>query len=61
MDKNRIVGTAKQAKGDIKIAVGVVAGDAKLKADGRAEKLEGALQNAVGGLSDTIRETLKKK
>ena len=55
MDKDRIVGAAKQAKGALKEVVGKVTGDAKLKADGRADKLEGKIQNAIGGAKDTIR------
>jgi uncharacterized protein YjbJ (UPF0337 family) len=56
MDKNRIIGAAKQVKGELKIAAGSVTGDAKLKADGRADKLEGVVQNAVGGLRDTLKD-----
>lgn len=59
MDKDRIAGSAKAAKGAVKEAIGTVTGDAKLKADGRAEKAEGKFQNAVGGLKDTLRDTLK--
>jgi uncharacterized protein YjbJ (UPF0337 family) len=56
MDKDRIDGTAKQAKGAIKEAVGKVVGDAKLQADGKADQVEGKVQNAVGGLKDTLRK-----
>jgi uncharacterized protein YjbJ (UPF0337 family) len=56
MDKDRIEGTAKQAKGAIKEAVGKVVGDAKLQADGKADRVEGKVQNAVGGLKDTLRK-----
>ena len=56
MDKDRIEGTAKQAKGAIKEAVGKVVGDAKLQADGKADQVEGKVQNAVGGLKDTLRK-----
>ena len=38
-----------------KEAVGKVVGDAKLQAEGKADKAEGKLQNAVGGLKDTLR------
>lgn len=56
MDKDRIVGTAKQAKGAIKEAAGKVVGDAKLQADGKADQVEGKVQNAAGGLKDTLRK-----
>jgi uncharacterized protein YjbJ (UPF0337 family) len=56
MDKDRIEGAAKQAKGSVKEAVGKVVGDAKLQAEGKANQTEGKVQNAVGGLKDTLRE-----
>ena len=55
MDKDRIEGAAKQAKGAIKKAVGKVVGDTKLQAEGEADQVEGKVQNAVGGLKDTLR------
>lgn len=55
MDKDRIVGSAKVVKGKIKQAVGKVASDAKLEAEGKADQIEGRAQNAVGGLKDTLR------
>jgi uncharacterized protein YjbJ (UPF0337 family) len=60
MDKDRIAGAAKQTKGTVKEAVGKLAGDAKLQADGRADKAEGKVQNAIGGAKDAIRDALKK-
>ena len=59
MDKDRIAGSAKQASGAIKQAVGKVTGDAKLRADGAAEKTAGKVQNAVGGMKDAIRDAVK--
>jgi uncharacterized protein YjbJ (UPF0337 family) len=55
MDKNRIVGAAKEAKGATKEAIGKVIGDAKLQADGKTDKAEGRLQNAIGGVNDALR------
>jgi uncharacterized protein YjbJ (UPF0337 family) len=55
MVMNRIAGSAKAAKGAVKEAVGKVTGDAKLRADGRADKVEGKMQNAIGGLKDTLK------
>ena len=60
MDKDRVIGAAKEAKGAVKIAVGKVTGDAKLQADGKADKAEGKVQNAMGGLKDAARDALKK-
>jgi uncharacterized protein YjbJ (UPF0337 family) len=60
MDRNRVIGAAKETKGAVKEAVGKVTGDAKLRADGRADKAEGKTQNAIGGALDTMRDALKK-
>lgn len=56
MDKDRVIGSAKVVKGKAKVAVGKAIGDAKLEAEGQAEKVEGKVQNAVGGIKDTIRD-----
>ena len=56
MDKDRIKGAAKQAKGAVKEAVGKAIGDAKLTTEGRSDKVEGKIQNAVGGLKDALRK-----
>lgn len=55
IDKDRVVGSAKVVKGKIKEAVGKAVGDAKLEAEGKADKIEGKVQNAVGGLKDAIK------
>jgi uncharacterized protein YjbJ (UPF0337 family) len=60
MDKDRIEGAAKQAKGALKEGVGKVTGDAKTQAEGKADKTEGKIQNAVGSAKDAAREALKK-
>jgi uncharacterized protein YjbJ (UPF0337 family) len=59
MDKDRIEGSANQAKGAIKEAAGKVTGDAKLQAEGKADKAAGKMQNAVGGAKDAIRDATK--
>jgi uncharacterized protein YjbJ (UPF0337 family) len=55
MDKDRIAGAAKQMKGAIKETAGKAVGDAKLQADGKADKIEGKVQNAVGGVKDALK------
>jgi uncharacterized protein YjbJ (UPF0337 family) len=52
MDKDRIVGSGKVIKGSVKEAIGKVTGDAKLETEGKADKVEGKIQNAVGGVKD---------
>jgi uncharacterized protein YjbJ (UPF0337 family) len=60
MNNDRIEGSVKQAAGTLKAVAGKVLGDAKLESDGKAEKIEGVIQNAVGGIKDTVRDRLKK-
>lgn len=55
MDKDRVIGSAKVIKGKVKEAVGKAVGDVKLESEGKANKIEGEVQNAVGGLKDTLR------
>ena len=58
MDKDRVAGAAKQAKGKLKEAAGKVTGDEKLRTEGQADKVEGKVQNTFGGLKDKAREAL---
>jgi len=55
MDKDRIVGSAKQVKGAVKEVVGKALGDSKLESEGKADKIEGKVQNAIGGFKDTLK------
>jgi len=55
MDKDRVVGAAKEIKGALKQALGKALGDAKLESDGRADKIEGTIRNVIGGLKDTLK------
>jgi uncharacterized protein YjbJ (UPF0337 family) len=48
VDKDRIAGSAKEVTGAV-----------KLESQGAAEKTEGKIQNAVGGVKDTIKDTSK--
>ncbi len=54
-DHDRIEGAAKQAEGSIKEGLGKLTGDEKLKAEGRADKVEGKVQNTVGGIKDSLK------
>ncbi len=55
MDRDRIKGSAEQAMGAVKEAAGRVLGDKKLENDGKADKVAGKVQNAIGGLKDAVR------
>lgn len=62
--KDRIAGSAKQAKGAVKKAVGKSLGDARLAIEGRRDKIEGKIQNASGSVKDALKisqeEVVKK-
>jgi uncharacterized protein YjbJ (UPF0337 family) len=60
MDKDRIVGSAKEIKGSVKEALGKAAGDAKLQSEGKSDKIEGKVQNALGSVKDVVRDALKR-
>src|SRR5262245_66118916 len=55
MDKDRIKGSAQQAKGKIKEVAGKATGDKKLEGEGKADKVSGKIRNAVGGMKDALR------
>ena len=59
MDKDRVEGAAKTVSGKVKESVGKLAGDHKTVAEGQAEQKVGKVQNAIGGLKDTIRDIQK--
>ena len=58
-DHDRIEGAAKNMGGNVKEAAGKLTGDEKLKAEGRADQVEGKVQNAVGGVKDALRDSNK--
>ncbi len=55
-DQDRIDGAAKNLGGKAKEAAGHVTGDEKLKAEGKADQVTGKVQNAVGGMKDSLRD-----
>jgi uncharacterized protein YjbJ (UPF0337 family) len=55
MDKDRIKGSAEQAKGKVKEVAGKVTGDSKLEGEGKADQFKGKVQNTVGGIKDSMR------
>lgn len=55
-DQDRIDGAARNLGGKAKEFAGDVTGDEKLKAEGKADQVSGKVQNAVGGMKDTLRE-----
>ncbi|MGV9007808.1 MAG: CsbD family protein [Brevundimonas sp.] len=55
-DQDRIDGAAKNLEGKAKELAGKVTGDEKLKAEGQADQVSGKIQNAIGGLKDSLRD-----
>ena len=56
MDKDRVAGRAKRAKGSVKDAVGKVTGNRKTRGQGTIEKTEGGAQKSLGGIKDALRD-----
>ena len=61
VDKDRVKGVAQQVKGSVKSAAGKALGDAKLQAEGEADKAEGSVRNTVGSAKDALREATKEE
>ena len=55
MDKDRIIGVGKQVTGSVTAIIGKLVGDARMQVDGKAEQVEGRLQNAAGSAKDTLK------
>lgn len=55
VDKDRVEGSGKKMKGDIKEKAGEVLGDEKMKDEGKADKVTGKIQNAIGGVKDAVK------
>lgn len=58
MNKDRVEGSLEQAKGKVKEVAGKATGDSKLQSEGKAQQVAGKVQNAVGGIKDTVKEAL---
>ncbi len=55
MDKDRVIGAAKNAKGKVKQAIGKSVGDTKMVANGKSDQSAGKTQNTIGGIKDALR------
>jgi uncharacterized protein YjbJ (UPF0337 family) len=55
MDKDQAIGSAKQVKGAVEQSGGSAVGDAKMESEGRADKVEGKIQKAIGGLRNWLK------
>ncbi len=54
-DDDRIEGSAKNLGGKIKEGFGKLTGDSKTEAEGKADQVEGKVQNTWGGIKDAIK------
>ena len=52
---NRMVKDHSKANDELKEVAGKITGDAKLEAEGKRDRAAGKVQNAIGGLKDTLR------
>ncbi len=55
-DHDRVEGAAKNMGGKLKEGAGNLTGDEKLKAEGKADQVEGKIQNTVGGIKDSLKD-----
>src|SRR5205085_9277684 len=56
VDKDRIKGSAEQAKGKVKEFAGKVTGDQKTETEGKADQVKGKVQNTAGGIKDALHD-----
>ena len=54
-DKDRVEGSMKNKKGELKEGVGKVTGDSKMQAEGKKDQAKGKIQNTIGGIKDKLR------
>ena len=57
MDNDRAEGSMKTIKGRVKEGLGKALGDTKLENEGKMDKAEGKVQNAIGGMKDSLRKS----
>ena len=57
MDNDRAEGSMKTIKGRVKEGLGKALGDTKLETEGKIDKAEGKVQNAIGGMKDSLRKS----
>lgn len=60
VDENRVQGAWDKAKGAVKEGIGKMTGDEKMQAEGKADKVAGKAESAVGGVKDSVRDAADK-
>lgn len=56
MDENKVEGTVRNLGGKVESAFGNMTGDAKLKAEGAADRVAGSAQKVYGQASESVRD-----
>jgi uncharacterized protein YjbJ (UPF0337 family) len=56
MDEDRITGTAKDLKGQVKEGVGRFTGDTKTETEGMTDQVSGTAQRTLGQARDSLRD-----
>ncbi len=59
MNKDRIEGTAEEAKGKVKEVAGKATGNKKLETEGKVDQVAGKAQKAWGNAKDAAKEAFK--
>ncbi len=59
MDKEHVKGAAAHVKGTVKEAVGKVTGNTRLEVEGKMDKVEGRVRNAIGDAKDAAEKVEK--
>jgi uncharacterized protein YjbJ (UPF0337 family) len=54
MNHDRVEGAMKTTGGKIKEAAGKLVGDTSLETEGKADQVEGKIQNTIGGIKDKL-------
>ena len=60
MDKDRVECPVEQVAEAVKKAAGNANGDAELETEGEADKAQGGVHNAIGGMKDVFRDAIDK-
>ncbi|RWF75541.1 MAG: CsbD family protein [Mesorhizobium sp.] len=58
VNRDQVVGLAKQLKGSVKKAAGEAMGNRRVQAEGAADKSAGKMQKAYGDMKDKLRKVL---
>ncbi|TIQ27593.1 MAG: CsbD family protein [Mesorhizobium sp.] len=58
VNRDQVVGVAKQVKGSVKQAAGKATGNRRLQVEGVSEKIAGKVRKAYGDVKDKVRKVL---